>query len=111
MPMERSKLYRDMEVLAALFTPSERPSEPHRSSNDLASSREPMVVADGSNVGSKMDSASAVSSQKNDHVDAEVEVNSFQVLRRAVKDYLATKKEHYKAAVEARAQGDHAASS
>ncbi|CAM9003449.1 hypothetical protein QQ045_006556 [Rhodiola kirilowii] len=108
----RSKLDREMKVLAALFTPSERPSEPPRSNravNDLESSITPMVVtdlADGSNVGSKMNSA--VSSQMNDHVDAELEPNSFHVLRRAVKDYLATKKEYYRAAVEAHAEGDHA---
>uniref|UniRef100_A0A7N0TJK0 DUF1771 domain-containing protein n=1 Tax=Kalanchoe fedtschenkoi TaxID=63787 RepID=A0A7N0TJK0_KALFE len=107
----KSKIDREMEVLAALFTPSERPPElqrRNRTVKDLARSEAAVIATDpaeGSNLDSNSDS---ISSQNNDEDDAELEADSFEVLRRAVKDYMATKMEYYRAAVEAHAEGHHA---
>ncbi|KAK8335924.1 hypothetical protein V6Z11_A09G088800 [Gossypium hirsutum] len=109
------------EVLAALFDASERSEElperseelPERSKELPRRSKRPArrPIALGEIVERPLIDVTAepkvdrVCSQK-DKKDDEDEEDSFQVLRRAVKEYRGTMKEYYKAAVDAFAKGD-----
>ncbi|TYJ17822.1 hypothetical protein E1A91_A09G079400v1 [Gossypium mustelinum] len=109
------------EVLAALFDASERSEElperseelPERSKELPRRSKRPArrPIALGEIVERPLIDITAepkvdrVCSQK-DKKDDEDEEDSFQVLRRAVKEYRGTMKEYYKAAVDAFAKGD-----
>ncbi|KAA3455640.1 Gag-Pol polyprotein [Gossypium australe] len=102
------------EVLAALFDASERSEElPERSEELPRRSKRPArrPIALGEIVERPLIDVTAepkvdrVRSQK-DKKDDEDEEDSFQVLRRAVKEYRGTMKEYYKAAVDAFAKGD-----
>lgn len=105
---KKDKTELEMEVLAALFIGKEEPEEPTRKSSSVEAVKRSKAlgyVVIEPPVDSPSEQTANVDPKQDNEQDQDEE-DSYQVLRRAVKEYRVTMKEYYKAATDAFSEGD-----